>query len=239
MNKNCLELINRLKGKKVLLYGADKFFEKLYKRYPFSELNIVAISDKKFKRKTFWNSIIAIPSSEILNIDFDIILVTAEFTKPILNFIHNELDIVDDKIETIIKEDYDDEYISYCDLKKYKFANTLQKLTKKFKNKKIVVYGVGALFRTICKYYDISSLNICAVSDVKFKTHEYGETYLNYPVCSPDEIIEIAPDYVLVGTRFYLNIIEHLHFILLKKSKIKIKPLLKKNFLTLLKEIVN
>ena len=80
-------------------------------------------------------------------------------------------------------------------------------------------------------------MNVIAISDKRFETYNQGETFLNYPVCSPDEIKNLKPDYVLVATKYYVNIVEDLYYNLLKDAKIKIKPLLKKDILTLIKEI--
>ena len=60
---------------------------------------------------------------------------------------------------------------------------------------------------------------------------------LGYKVIPKNLIADNNPDYVLVATKFYINIIEDLYYDTLSKTKIKIKPLMKKPFFTLVKEI--
>ena len=91
-------------------------------------------------------------------------------------------------------------------------------------------------FDAIHKYYDLSKLNIIGIADKRFTGHEESQSYLGYKVYEPCELKELKPDYVLVATKFYIGIIEDLHYNLLKNTKIKIKPLVKKDFVTLLKE---
>ena len=50
-------------------------------------------------------------------------------------------------------------------LKKMNFQNKINKLAKKYKNKRILIYGGGLLFSVISRNYDLSGLNIVAVAD--------------------------------------------------------------------------
>lgn len=122
-------------------------------------------------------------------------------------------------------------------LKKINFQKHLDKITKILKNKKIVIYGTGILFEDILKNYDLSRLDIIAVSDRKFISHKEDETFYNYKVCSPNEIKDLKPDYVLVSTLYFVNIIRSLDETVLNNTKIKIKPLINKPFLEVVKEI--
>ena len=49
-----------------------------------------------------------------------------------------------------------------------KFEKHLEKLQKKFKNKKIALYGAGIMLDYIIQNYDMSGLNIIAAADKKF-----------------------------------------------------------------------
>lgn len=131
--------------------------------------------------------------------------------------------------------DQEGEFLSY--LEKIKFKKHLEKLSKSLGNKKIVIYGTGLFFQAIKEHYDLDQLNIIAVADKKFQNHEEGEEFLGYPVCAPDEINNLNPDYVLVATRYFINVVEDLEGMLLKDSSIKIRPLIKKPCNELLKEI--
>ena len=120
-------------------------------------------------------------------------------------------------------------------LLKYNFSKTLPKLIKKLKNKTVVLYGVGILLDLIKENFDLSGINIIAVSDRKFKNSDVSE-YSGYKTCAPEDIEKLNPDYVLISTKFYMNIYEYLSNELLKNTGIKILPLVEKPFLTLFKE---
>lgn len=232
--------MGEIKGKRVILYGAGEGFVELNKRYFFNDiLNIVAIADKKFETdpvETFEN-IRAITPDQIKNEDFDVLLITNEVTKPILNYVFNVLCIGDKDIRTVFNEEIRDEQVNLNYLYEFKFDKTLPKLIKKLKNKSVVLYGAGVFLELIKKYFDISGLNIIGISDRRFENHGENEEFLGYKVYSPEELKELNPDYVLVATKNYINIIESLYYETLKGSKIKIKPLMQKPFITLVKEI--
>ena len=208
------ELFDELKDKKVLIYALGETFIELDKKYKITEkLNIVAISDKKFEEKLVdYKGIKAVIPSEIKNIDYDMILVTNETPSRICIIHYNYL----------IEND---------------FEKNLKKLVKKTKGKNVVIYGAGSLFETAKKYYDLSQLNIIGISDMKFATHEENEECFGYKVYSVDELKELRPDYILVATKFYINIIENFYYEKFKDTKIKIKAIIKKPFLNLWKEI--
>lgn len=231
------DLIASLKNKKVILYGAGKGLEYLKEKFPLLELDIVAIADLKFKEdgKAFGKK--AIPPSTIPNYDYDAILITLEYTPPILKFLKNTLSVPNDKIFKIFEDKYTDErdHINY--LESIKFEKQLQKLLKKVKGKKVVLYGAGSFFQIINDNYDLSGLNIVAIADRKYIDHAENEEFLGYKVIPPSEIKELNPDYVFVGTRWFINIIEDLSYGVLKDSKIKVRPLIKKPFLELWREI--
>ena len=102
----------------------------------------------------------------------------------------------------------ENEFAAY--LEKINFQKRLDTLAKKLKDKKIIIYGTGLFFQTLIKNYDLSVLNIVALSDKKFSKHEDNEIFLGYKVCAPMEIADFKPDYVLVGTIKFIDIIEEL-----------------------------
>lgn len=129
----------------------------------------------------------------------------------------------------------DNSHIAY--LEKIDFKKRLEYLAKKLKNKSIVIYGAGSFFQVINENYDLSCLNIIALADKKFSIHEEDETYMGYRVCSPHEIKTLNPDYVLVGTLMVVNTIEEIEDTILRGTKIKVKPLIKKPFKDLWAEV--
>lgn len=232
------KIIKKIGSKKVLIYGAGLAFEELDKKFDFQKLNIVAISDIKFKESGEFHGIKSIPPSEIKNSDFDVILMTLYFPTKAIKWLEDNSQIDENTdiqfiFEELISQEH--EFIEY--LETINTEKHLKKLSKKLKNKKVVIYGAGVFFQTIKEYYDLSKLNIIALSDRKFSQHEQDATFSDYKVCSPDEIKGLNPDYVLVATRFFINIIESLEETILRKTGIKIRPLIRKPFMELLKEI--
>ena len=62
-----------------------------------------------------------------------------------------------------------EEYLKLID-----FDSQYKKLIRKFKNKKILLYGGGKLFRLINERYDLSKLNIIGICDKVFNIDEEG-----------------------------------------------------------------
>ncbi len=241
--------MGEIRNRRVILYGAGQGFLKLNEIYDFkNNLNIVAIADKKFECVNNCEcecgsecskeilGIRTIAPSQIVNEDYDVILITNEYAKPILKYLFEELKIENKDIRTVFNEEVKDEQTNLNYLYKHNFDKTLPKLLKRLKNKKVVFYGAGVYLELIKKYFDLSSLNVIAISDKKFENMEESE-FLGYKTCSPDKIKALNPDYVIITTKFYINIFEYLNDDLLKGTKIKIKPLVRKSFWTLVKEI--
>lgn len=120
------------------------------------------------------------------------------------------------------------------ELKKKKFDKQLKKLEKKIGKKSIAIYGTGILFEIINKNYNLSKLNVIALSDRKVTTE--GE-FLGYKTIPLKEIAALSPDYVLVSILNPLEIIEDLEINEFKNTKIKVRELVKSPFFKILKEI--
>ena len=54
-------------------------------------------------------------------------------------------------------------------LKKQNFQKRIDKLSKKYAGKKIIIYGGGKAFELMCQNYDFSKLNIIGIADIKFE----------------------------------------------------------------------
>lgn len=240
--KHLQNLFEELKDKKVLLYGAGEGFEDLDNKYSFKEkMNIVAIADMKFAKsnQTEFRGIKAISPEEIKNQEYDVILITNESYTKIVSYLEKDL-CVEKDIKKIFEESFSQECANVNYLLKFSFDKTLPKLAKKLKGKKVVFYGAGVFLEAINKYFDIKDINAIGIADKKFEEAGIKETmseFLGYKTYSPDEIKDLNPDYVVVTTKMYTNIIDSLYFDTLKNTKIKVVPLLKKPFMTLLKEI--
>lgn len=231
------DLFEELKNKKILLYGAGEGSEYLFDNYSFKNLNIVAIADRKFTQETIFKGMKAISPDEITNQDYDVILITNEYTPPIVKYLEKDLKVEGKELKMVFEDLIPEERDSFMYLEMYNFEKHLKKMNKKLKNEKIVLYGSGVFFEVINEYYDLSELNIIGISDRRFVNHAQDERFLDYTMLAPEEIKGVNPDYVLVTTKFFINIIEDLYYNTLKRTKIKIKPLVKKPFITLINEI--
>ena len=134
---------------------------------------------------------------------------------------------------------------NYRELRKWINSNNLEKridyLARKYKGKKIIIYGTGIVFSIISYYYDLSKLNIIGVSDRSFSQNknDYNynsyydpEAYNGYKTISPDEIKDYKPDVILLGTYLFCSTRDALKT--QYKSildNVEIEPLIKRNFL--------
>lgn len=75
----------------------------------------------------------------------------------------------------------------------------IDELAKKYKGKKVLLYGAGIFARTIFKNYDLSELDVMGISDIKFKG-ESKEQFLSYQAYSPKEIKNLEFDVIIIMT---------------------------------------
>ena len=131
------------------------------------------------------------------------------------------------------KKEIPEEYLFLRELEKKNFSKYLRKLANKLAGKTVIFYGAGSYFNTINEYYNLNCLNILGISDIKFNNGSFGQFYGEYKAIQPDEIIKVNPDYVLLTTRYCLN----LGLSLIHKfsgTKIQVKPLVNKGIFELL-----
>lgn len=231
-------ILEKLKGKNVIIFGANKEYKKLNKKYKFEEkFNVVAFSDFDIKSEKKFMSYRLIPPENIENEHYDSILIVNDCSEKTIKYINNDLLIVDKNIDSVFCEHFKDECENINYLYKLKFDKTLPKLIKKLKDKTVMLYGAGAFLELIKKHFDLSPINIIGIADRRFEEHGANETFLGYKTYAPYEIEKVNPDYVVVATKMYVSIIEDLYYETLKDTKIKIKPLLKKGFFELLREV--
>lgn len=232
--------LGEIKGKRVIIYGgAGEGFLKLLDKYPFNELNIVALADMQFKQIGTFQGFKAIRPIDLIKFknEYDVILVANENNNGILHYLIDDLCLNDKDIRTIFNEDILEERISVPYLDGFKFEVHLKKLIKKLEGKKVLIYGAGVFFQAIHEFYDLSGLNIIGISDRKFSDENASKEFLGYKTFSPEKIVDAKPDYVLVATKNYVNIIAGLEYNVINNAKIKIKPLVHKPLKVLLKEI--
>lgn len=120
-------------------------------------------------------------------------------------------------------------------LKKVGFKKQIQKLRKKLKGKKVVLYGAGKLFECINENYGFDGINIIGVADKSFE--DFDTDFHGFRKIRINDIAASGADYVTVSTLRYLHIIEDMEKTLVDYPQIKVIPLVDRPFLELLKEI--
>lgn len=130
------------------------------------------------------------------------------------------------------------------DFKEYfaelKAQKQIDKLAKKYKKKKIAIYGAGQFCRTLFENYDLSKLNIVAVADRSFNG-EGNENFYGLKCITPNDLKELDCNVILIGTYETFNMHDYLEDELLvdcKNSNIKIRPLIKESLFHLIKELI-
>ena len=104
------------------------------------------------------------------------------------------------------------EYFRRVDEQKY-----LDKLAKRLKNKKVVLYGAGIISELLFENYDLSKLNIIGVCDKRFERTDESE-FMGYRAIKPSELDAISYDSFLVTLKLFGEIKKSL-----KKSKVNKK----------------
>ena len=100
----------------------------------------------------------------------------------------------------------------------------IDKLAKKYKNKKILMYGAGSYFQLICEKYDLSNLNIIAISDMKFTTDsESNKT--PYKAIKPSEMKYYDYDVIVVSLLNDLSVAKSIDKDILQNSQNLNKPI--------------
>lgn len=82
------------------------------------------------------------------------------------------------------------------ELQELKLQKKIDKLAKKYKNKKVMLYGAGIYFDEMVANFDLSGLNIIGISDMRFDQN--STDYKGFKAFSPDNIKEQNPDIVVI-----------------------------------------
>ena len=108
----------------------------------------------------------------------------------------------------------------------------INKLADKYKNKKIVLYGAGQFAYDIFQNYDLSRLNIIAITDKKFEKENDSE-FFNLKCVKPNELQDMDYDIILISDTEYKTSVDILDGQVLygtKKAGIEIRPLISLTF---------
>lgn len=95
-------------NKKIILYGTDLFTGDLFRNYDLSRLNIIGVSDNSFKDNCEgeYYGYKKLSPPDLLENDFDLLLITAYDDLEIKDFLKNDLfqgEEIKFKIKTLIK----------------------------------------------------------------------------------------------------------------------------------------
>ena len=103
------------------------------------------------------------------------------------------------------------EYFEKNNIQKY-----IDNLAKKFMGKKVLLYGYGLVTRILLENYDLSKLNIVAISDRKFLGCDIKQVQ-NFELVSPNKIKLCDYDLILISLKQFDNIKKSLRHKGLKK----------------------
>ncbi len=99
----------------------------------------------------------------------------------------------------------------------------INKLARKYKNKKIVIYGAGEYFQILKNNFDLSNLNIVGIADKKFETSkDFNPT--QYLALAPEELKEFDLDVILVALYDDTSLCDYLEYQLLINTENEGKP---------------
>ena len=126
------------------------------------------------------------------------------------------------------------DFIKYLEEKKAQ--KKIDKLSKKYSGKKIILYGAGHFAGVILENYDLSKLNIIAFSDMKYASKT---EFLGYKVLDPYTLKDIDFDVLLIATYKDLDTLDFFEDNLFKncKPKFKVDTLIRLSFWEYMKGI--
>lgn len=99
----------------------------------------------------------------------------------------------------------------------------INKLARKYKNKKIVIYGAGEYFQILKNNFDLSNLNIVGIPDKKFETSKDSNP-TQYLALAPEELKEFDLDVILVALYDDTSLCDYLEYQLLINTENEGKP---------------
>jgi ABC-type Fe3+-hydroxamate transport system substrate-binding protein len=110
------------------------------------------------------------------------------------------------------------------ELQELKLQKKIDKLAKKYKNKKIMIYATGRYFDEMISNFDLSNLNIIGVSDKSFNSET--QEYKGFKAFDPKDIKAQNPDIVLISAYNSENIEDYFEDVLFPQfGKFKYKAL--------------
>lgn len=109
--------------------------------------------------------------------------------------------------------------------KNVKAQRQLNRLARKCKNKRVVIYGAGEYFKILKDNFDLSKLNIVGIADKKFETNKPAN-FTEYTPLAPEELKDYDYDIILVALYDDVSLIDYLEYQLLIGTKNEDKKIL-------------
>jgi len=124
-------------------------------------------------------------------------------------------------------------------LEKKKAQKAIDKIAKKYQDKKVVLYGAGFFASDLLRDYDFSKLNVVAVADMKFQDDQEGD-YFGYKKVGPYDLLEMDFDLLLITTWDDEPVKDFLADDLLEGEDVnfKVQTLIKMSLLDYIKQII-
>lgn len=142
-----------------------------------------------------------------------------------------------DKIDKTTKAG--EKVMEFCEyLKKYNAQEKIDKAVKKYKNKRVVLYGAGQFSQAVFMDYDLSKLNIVAIADKRFEQDRPHE-FFNLKCVKPNDLKEMDYDVILISNFDYnafVNILDERILYGTKNEKVEIRPLIPLSFKDIFKK---
>jgi len=116
---------------------------------------------------------------------------------------------------------YEEEWIEY--LKEVNTQKYIDQLAKKFKNKRVILYGAGMFAKILFNNYDLSKLNIVGISDKKYESSE-EESFNGYKTIKPSELNNTNFDILIFTMKLYKTIEKSLNKQGISQYKLSLVP---------------
>ena len=114
----------------------------------------------------------------------------------------------------------------------YNAQEKINKLAKRYKNKKIAIYGAGQFAYAIFENYDLSKLNIVAIADLRFEDTEKRH-FFGLNCITPAELGHLDCDVILIANfdyNFFLTMLDDHILYLTPNQNIEVRPIIRPTF---------
>ena len=231
--------LGEIAEKKIVLFGDIEIFDNLREEFFLDRLHVVAISKMEYAQNApeTCGRFKAISPNDLINFDFDTILVLSENPLKDKEFLCIDSGVGHKEIKFVFNSLLPNEKDLCNYLESINFQVNINKLADRLNGHTVVIYGASELFDVIHRYYDLSQLNVIGICDEKFDNHYENEDYYGLKKYDIQEVKNLNPDCVLIAHKDYIKSMEYLVYDVLKDTGILIKPLARKSFFSVLKEI--